>query len=268
MDNVDYAELTDHFVLFCDFLGFREKVSKPEAMQDLLQALQSLARMAGDFEIEKRIEKGVEYAQYRPSVSAFSDHVVISSPLSAHADQRFPLTAPMMGIHLWVGEVARIAWENGMLIRGGLTVGPLYHKAGVIFGRGLVEAHELESTVANYPRIAISPRLFNFIPSDLRAPPLFYTGVDGIEELNYFKSFRDSSIGMSVKGGWLVWRSGERFKRPEHEAHEREWIQNVRKRAEEEIAKLDAQGELRTASKWRWFLNAFNGRIIDRIPED
>ena len=48
-----------------------------------------------------------------------------------------------------------------ILIRGGATVGELHHKGGDVIGNTLIEAYKLESCVANYPRIAVSRKLYS-----------------------------------------------------------------------------------------------------------
>lgn len=49
--------------------------------------------------------------------------------------------------------------EEGILIRGAITIGNLYHKSGVILGKGMIEAYHLELKSAVYPRIILSKTL-------------------------------------------------------------------------------------------------------------
>jgi len=57
------------------------------------------------------------------------------------------------------GGLAAEAIRRGMLIRGGAAVGQLHHRNGVIAGRAMNDAYEIESRLAHYPRIAVSPDL-------------------------------------------------------------------------------------------------------------
>ena len=47
----------------------------------------------------------------------------------------------------------------GFLIRGGVTIGELSIDSTVVWGTGLIDAHNIESNLANYPRIIFSNKL-------------------------------------------------------------------------------------------------------------
>lgn len=49
--------------------------------------------------------------------------------------------------------------QQGFLLRGGVTVGQIYHHDSMVFGPAFLEAYELESQSAIYPRIVLNPRL-------------------------------------------------------------------------------------------------------------
>ena len=53
--------------------------------------------------------------------------------------------------------------ESGILIRGGVTLGPLIHESRVMFGGGMIKAYKLESKLAIYPRIVIDDRLVEIV---------------------------------------------------------------------------------------------------------
>ena len=82
-------------------------------------------------------------------VSAFSDSIVVSEVVR---DEH-------IGVIRLVGYASYLWWKflaKGVLTRGGLSVGDLRHKDGIIFGPAMNEAYELESQVATYPRIVLS----------------------------------------------------------------------------------------------------------------
>ena len=57
-------------------------------------------------------------------------------------------------------------WANGLLIRGGITIGYCFSDNLMVWGKALVRAYEIESTIAIYPRIVIDPfadELFDFL---------------------------------------------------------------------------------------------------------
>ncbi|PJG51344.1 hypothetical protein CVM73_31285 [Bradyrhizobium forestalis] len=45
------------------------------------------------------------------------------------------------------------------LIRGAITLGPLYHSGDIIFGEALVRAYENEARLARYPRVVLESRI-------------------------------------------------------------------------------------------------------------
>lgn len=51
------------------------------------------------------------------------------------------------------GFVQSLLLQYGLLLRGGIAVGKLYHDGEIVYGPGLVKAYELESKLAIYPRI-------------------------------------------------------------------------------------------------------------------
>ena len=50
--------------------------------------------------------------------------------------------------------------SKGILLRGGITVGQLCHKDNIVYGPAMVEAYELESKSAIYPRVIVSEKFY------------------------------------------------------------------------------------------------------------
>lgn len=92
--------------------------------------------------------------QHMVQVAHFSDHVCISCP----AEMEHAMTA----ISVIVGAMALSLLEKGFLVRGALVAGPLIHAGTRILGPALIEAHEIESRVAKYPRIVLSDRALGY----------------------------------------------------------------------------------------------------------
>jgi hypothetical protein len=58
---------------------------------------------------------------------------------------------------------------RGFLCRGGVSLGKIVHKDGMVFGPGMIDAYTLESKAANYPRIIIGQDILksgNFFVSE------------------------------------------------------------------------------------------------------
>lgn len=43
----------------------------------------------------------------------------------------------------------------GFLVRGGITIGPLYHDSNIVFGPALVRAATIEKDLARFPRVVL-----------------------------------------------------------------------------------------------------------------
>lgn len=89
----------------------------------------------------------------------FSDSIVISHPLTIIMLDAVPSL---------LREVANLALTLlglGIMVRGGIALGPLYHKDSVVFGPAMIDAYELESRYALYPRILISDAIAEWILS-------------------------------------------------------------------------------------------------------
>ena len=55
---------------------------------------------------------------------------------------------------------ARLVIDEGILIRGAVTIGEVVKSWGQLYGPGVVRAYELERDHAKYPRIIIDDRIF------------------------------------------------------------------------------------------------------------
>ena len=137
---------TKRLIVFVDILGFKDKVKESVFPREQFDRINKALR---------RIHKIKEY-NYSKSfmnrqgdgfeVTTFSDNAVISCP--ACNDNLFFLTLEL--IHLQLDLV-----PLGILLRGGITIGDLYHDRDVVFGSAMNEAYYIETKVAVYPRIVI-----------------------------------------------------------------------------------------------------------------
>lgn len=114
------------------------------------------------------------------AITAFSDSVVITSggPFGT------------AGLFATVGVLAGEFLKRGILCRGGIARGRMYHADGILFGEGLVRAYDLEREVAKNPRIVIAddvaPSILFLIDDQI---PLIKRDNDGRLILNVFNHF-------------------------------------------------------------------------------
>lgn len=133
-------------IAFVDILGFKEKVEKSvkseEEAKNLHRALKRIYKVKSDNESKGFMNMrgmGVE-------VTTFSDSAVISYP--AERDNLLYLILDLIHMQL------DLALDD-VLLRGGLTIGELYHDGNIVYGPAMNMAYKIESEVAVYPRIIV-----------------------------------------------------------------------------------------------------------------
>ena len=121
-------------------------------------------------------------------VTQFSDNLVISAPANDPSGCNLLLTSAMM-IHMSLLQL-------GILCRGAILFGDLFHNNSAVFGPGLVKVHNLESKCAIYPRIIFGREVFDFLKLHNLVHLLLYTqtDLDGFYYLNYIRITLDSDV--------------------------------------------------------------------------
>jgi hypothetical protein len=185
--------LQEHTVLFLDFLGFADAVQQWDdtRLEKLIGLLVSIAGQQSAFDISGEPQPDGSYKITSPAeITTFSDHIVASYPTLKKSSDT-PLDLWETFSNGWTGmvlhqmqkitaHVAIAALDVGLLVRGGLSRGKLYHSGAVVMGEAMVDAYRLESTVARSPRIVVSPRISD---DELR----LYTDSDGKRCLDYIR---------------------------------------------------------------------------------
>lgn len=164
----------ERFVAFIDLLGFRDVLNRmftnePQLFKTVLQVLE-LAKAFADAPDPENMR----------AITAFSDSVVVTSggPFGT------------AGLFATVGVLAGEFLKKGILCRGGIARGRMYHADGILFGEALVRAYDLERHVAKMPRIVIdddvAPAVFFLIDDQV---PRVKRDRDGKLILNVFAHF-------------------------------------------------------------------------------
>lgn len=143
-DDIAYEE---RILLFIDFLGFKDIVEQtaedPLRLVSLVKAMSTLGELKDEY--------GVFASE---QMSQFSDCVALSYRATETSGVFYLLNSMALAI---VDLAAR-----GYLVRGAVTVGPLYHTPEHLVGPAMVTAYEMESTLAIYPRVIVDHAIFRF----------------------------------------------------------------------------------------------------------
>ncbi|MCI5130645.1 MAG: hypothetical protein D3904_03795 [Candidatus Electrothrix sp. EH2] len=202
-------------VAFIDILGFKEIIRKSENDSNLLKMVMDSVEFLKTFEVpeswnialieieECAQKKNLEQFKIESNVqcSCFSDSVVVSVSCD---DINVNEAASTLIANLSLLGAALI--KNGILIRGGMTVGKLIHyDNGIVLGQGMIDAYELESKLAKYPRIILSSKLIE----KLNYPILKKR--DRYPYHQYIKRYKDGLAGFSQLRYFQVLQSWEEY---------------------------------------------------------
>jgi len=134
------------FTAFIDFLGFRDFITKNDPLEifDIIQSL-SQTNITG----KKLFFSDLQY-------QAFSDNIVLSV---------LPETHGIFAILFQVQWLCLNALKMGAFMRGGITFDDLKQDSAknLVFGPALIQAYDLESTIAIFPRIVLSKSAIDLI---------------------------------------------------------------------------------------------------------
>jgi len=180
------------FALFFDFLGSSQAaIGWPrERVYDLVGTLIAVshAQSAQDITGAAQSDGGSKFTIV-PEVTTFSDNVLVSYPTASDGDVKLLDS-------LWtdivcqdairvLSSVAEMALRIGVLVRGGLSCGQLYHQDRVCFGEALVDAYRIESRIAVNPRVVISEKVITRLEKPDECHSVRRDG-DGQWILNYY----------------------------------------------------------------------------------
>lgn len=213
------TEITDikyenRIVAFVDILGFKEIIKKSERnltkLQLLYQTLEFLKKRENTYkwnlqfiEIEEDAQKK-ELSNFdiqtQMTCTCFSDSIVVS--VNCTDNYINEITSTLVANLSYIGSQLM---TEGILLRGGITIGKLIHlDNGIIMGQGLIDAYQLESNSAKYPRILISDKLIKRLNYPIyskkhRFPyhqylQRFEDGCVGFHQMIYFQVLQHSSI--------------------------------------------------------------------------
>ncbi len=132
----------ERIIAYADILGWREASKNPSEFGRLKAAAQGIADHA---RLVSKAPADIEF-------SFFSDSFAVSAPVNSGQN--------VFRIMSWASN--SLLHENKFLVRGGVTIGYLYHKQNIIFGPAMIEAVEIEE-MACYPRLLCSEKLGRYL---------------------------------------------------------------------------------------------------------
>ena len=170
-------EFSEYYVAYFDVLGYKEAFKKSEDVSaKLIDAIEfSIKIMKEIVSIHNTTILG-ESTEETPKIEykIFSDNVLI-----CYKETKEPLSGlSLVSFLRLVATIQRVFFERPhLIVRGGITKGPLYLTNDFVGGKALIDAVELEST-AVYPRIVVADCILNELDSFKMQNGLFKSMVD------------------------------------------------------------------------------------------
>lgn len=146
--------MNQRIVAFIDILGFKQQTEDLQE-KSLLDIISPLYFAEVSNYGQKKIYQDVGLGKlHTTEMTFFSDSIVISCDTNQVSD-----------LILHIKKLSENFIEYGLFLRGGITLGKLYHNERIVFGPAMNEAYLLESGFAVYPRIIISDTVYSLIKS-------------------------------------------------------------------------------------------------------
>ncbi|AOY59028.1 hypothetical protein [Desulfococcus multivorans] len=188
-------------IIFIDLLGFKNYILSDGRKEDDFIALTS--------HFQKNVSEGAKYIKgnaysYSPTFNFFSDTIIISFPLelfnapaeckkfTSEADPYNDINIDKLNLLfsavMYICDIQLHSLKHGLLSRGCVTIGDVYHNKNTWFGPGLIEAYEHESKIAIYPRVILSKNAHEYFKNEVVTnfcQNLIIQDLDGLFYVNY-----------------------------------------------------------------------------------
>ena len=255
---MEQFEYQPHLIAFIDILGFKELVNETDKNSAKLNEVLKILHFLKTWELPNawglELVEIEESAQYKgvenfniskiTEATVFSDSIVVSVKAEKKINERFTSLVANLS------ALGAKMMEEGILIRGAITIGNLYHKSGVILGNGMIEAYQLELKSAVFPRIILSKTLIK----ELNYPLLAKRDRYGYHQ--YLQRYEDGCVGFHQMIYYCVIQSWNKMT----PLILKDNLDKIRKTI---IQGLDSNFEHRDVfDKFKWLKDEYNSLII------
>ncbi len=154
----NYDRVTEEYIVaFVDILGITNKIRSANS-NDSLNLVHNLYSFFKQIIYEIAIPENQEL-----KIKIFSDNILIARKLSSNDKKKRCKEIKCLLMAVSHFQNYCIGDSVGYLVRGGITIGKLFIDDIMVFGEALVNAYNLESKIATYPRIVIDSKTMSEI---------------------------------------------------------------------------------------------------------
>lgn len=195
-----YYKTSKHFVAYLDLLAGKSLIQSHE--DESLNKLHSLLQAA-----KESCSHNNKALFPNCKIKIFSDNVIISCKLTGKIERDL---AKINSAIMLISAIQIVGMEMyHYLFRGGATVGNLFIDDVMVWGNALVRAHELEESLAVYPRIIIDNPLLDMLALDKDIIENNYSkysitpDIDNMYYLDYLKAYFKLSLTQERRSKFL-----------------------------------------------------------------
>jgi hypothetical protein len=238
---IEDINMSSHLLIYMDVLGCKNLI-KEEKDNEILKFFYRYYEMVKSQAIYRRL--------YEPErkVKIFSDNIII-------AEEFNHLTIKKE----WIGKILnsflkRVVQSSqfyllitGLYVRGAVHLGDLYIDETFVYGKSLLEAYEIETNVAKYPRVVLSPefiQVFNDHIEQLISEKILAKDFDGQIYVDYFDFEGDDGgrfpVLLEQIRNSIMWS----YQKSNHDARVQKKIQWVIEKFNQECLRSDRESYL------------------------
>lgn len=177
-----------HVVAFIDVLGAKAMIEN--------DSNGSLEIIHAGYEVATKITDMTSYVTgVKLLVSVFSDNIVFATKVND--ENTIPLALQL--VSLSTVNFQHIMLQQGILTRGGITIGGFFRDETMVWGKALTRAYELENRLAIYPRVVFDPEFVEVLSiqneEGFKLSSRYILDQDGLYFADYFKFQNDIQHG-------------------------------------------------------------------------
>lgn len=159
---MEKKEISVGITAFIDMLGFSDKVTRAESIDDILKIEFDIETIQKEFDFEPADELTRNVQRLNKStILAFSDCIIVNIPLQSESTKYSGSFDPILSELVGFAYAQAHCIQKSLFIRGGIDIGWWYRNGTKLISQSMVGAVKREQ-FADVPVIAITEKLYNY----------------------------------------------------------------------------------------------------------
>ena len=194
--------LRKSFCLYFDILGFRKSVINSDINKDYSFFERYIDILTKELDTIKDFNNLGERYKDSLYVKVFTDNFVIGYPWYDEGEAELSTLVSLIS-HIQYSFIT-----NDLFIRGAISLGDLHMDDNIVLGKALIEAYDLESKDAHYPRIILSKDVISAVDKYIG----YYSDQQQSPQNHYFLLDKDNHYFINyLEIGQLDRNDGSKF---------------------------------------------------------